>query len=50
MRNGDGAADDQGYVEGVNDLVALPAFLAAAHQVVGDAVVAAKHCGGNQAE
>src|SRR5207249_1573771 len=44
MRNGDGAADDQGYVEGVNDLVALPAFLAAAHQVVGDAVVAVLRC------
>jgi len=27
MRNGDGAADDQGDVQGVNDFLALPALL-----------------------
>src|SRR6266849_4949112 len=32
VRNGDGAADDEGDVEGVDDLVTLPAFFAAAHE------------------
>jgi hypothetical protein len=30
VRDSDGAADDEGHVEGVDDLVALPAFFAAA--------------------
>src|SRR4029077_14282838 len=50
MRNGDGAADDEGDIEGVDDLVAFPAFFAAAHQMVGDALVAAQHGAGHQAE
>src|SRR6266446_3923894 len=50
VRDGDGAADDEGHVEGVDDLVALPAFFAAAHEMVGDAIVAAQDGGGDQAE
>src|SRR2546422_2651873 len=50
VRNGDGAADDERDVEGVNDLVTLPTFFAAAHQMIGDAVVAAEHCGGHEAQ
>jgi hypothetical protein len=46
--NGDGATDDQGYVEGVYDFVAVPAFFAAANEVIGDAVVAAEDRGGDQ--
>ncbi len=50
MRDGDGAADDQRDVEGVDNLVALPALFAATHEMVGDAIVAAQHGGGDQAE
>ena len=50
MGNGDGAADDQGHVQSVNDLFAVPAFFAAANQVIGDAVVAAENGGGHQAQ
>src|SRR5229473_2635688 len=50
VRDGDGATDDQCDVEGVDDLVALPAFFAAAHEMVGDAIVAAQDGGGYQAE
>ena len=50
VRDGDGAADDEGDVEGVHDLVALPAFFATAHEVVGDAVVATQNGAGDQAE
>src|SRR6202043_3918426 len=42
VRDSDGAADDEGDVEGVDDLFALPAFFTAAHEMVGDAVVAAQ--------
>ncbi len=42
MRNRNGAADDQGDIERVDDFLALPAFFAAADQVIGDAVVAAQ--------
>ena len=42
VRDGEGAADDEGDVEGVDDFVALPAFLAATHEMVGDAVVAGR--------
>src|ERR1700722_5182735 len=50
MGNGDGAADDQSDVQGVDDLLAVPAFFAAADKVVGDAVVAAEDGGGDQTE
>jgi hypothetical protein len=50
VRNGDGAADDESDVESVNDLFAIPALLAAANEVIGDAVVAAQDGGGDQAE
>src|SRR2546427_789035 len=50
MWNGDGAADDQGNVERINHFFALPAFLAAANQMIGDAVVAAQHGGSHQPE
>src|SRR6266849_1364054 len=50
MWNDDGAADDQGDVERVNDFLALPAFFAAANQVIGDAVIAAEDGGGDEAE
>src|SRR5258708_17115586 len=50
VRNGDGAANDEGHVEGVDDFFALPAFFAAAHEMVGDAIVAAQDGGSDQAE
>jgi len=50
VRNGDGAADDEGDVERVDDLFALPAFFAAAYEVVSDAIVAAENGAGHQAE
>jgi hypothetical protein len=50
MRNGDGAADNEGDVEGVYDVVALPAFFATAHEMVGDAVVATENGAGDQTE
>src|SRR5260370_6087036 len=46
----DGAADDEGDIEGVDDLFALPAFFAAAHEMVGDAIVAAENGGSDQAQ
>jgi hypothetical protein len=48
--NGDGAADDQSYVEGVDDFVAVPAFLAATNEMIGDAIVATQDGGSDQAE
>jgi len=48
MRNGDGAADDQRHVEGRDHFFALPAFFGAADQMIGDAVIAAQYCGGDQ--
>src|SRR6266851_543409 len=39
VRNGDGAADDQRDVERIDHFLAFPAFLAAADQVIGDAVI-----------
>src|SRR5258706_1988657 len=50
VRDSDGAADDKGDIEGVNDFVALPTFFAAAHEMVRDAVVAAENGAGDQAE
>src|SRR5260370_19391605 len=50
VRNGDRAANDQRHVESVNYFFALPAFLAAADQVIGDAVVAAQNGGSHQPE
>src|SRR5260370_29728567 len=50
VRDSDGAADDEGDIEGVDDLFALPAFFAAAHEVVSDAVVAPQDRGSDQAE
>jgi hypothetical protein len=48
--DGDGASDDQGDVEGINNFITFPAEFAAAHQVIGDAVVAAENRGGDEAE
>lgn len=48
MGNGDGAADNQGGVQGVDDFFALPAFFAAADEMVGDAIVAAEDGGGDE--
>src|SRR5580693_2248257 len=39
MRNSNGAADDQSDVECLNHFFAVPAFFAAADQVIGDAIV-----------
>src|SRR5258708_18556094 len=50
VRNGDRAANDQRHVERVDYFLALPAFFAAADQVVSDAVIAAQHRGGDQPE
>src|SRR5690242_16535152 len=50
MRNGDGATDDQGYVQRVNHFLTLPAFFRAADEMIGDAIVAAENGGGNQAQ
>src|SRR5712692_9353005 len=50
VRDGDGAADDERDVKSVDDFVAVPAFFAAADKMVGDAIVAAEHSGGHQAE
>src|SRR5712664_900062 len=50
VRNGDGTADDQGNVERVDHFFALPAFFAAANQVIGDAVIASQHRRGDQPE
>src|SRR5260370_17038716 len=46
----DGAADDEGDVKSVDDLFALPPFFAAAHEMLGDAIVAAANGGSDQAE
>ena len=43
--NGDGATDDEGDVEGVNDFFSGPAFFRAANEMVSDAVVAAENGG-----
>jgi len=43
--NGDGATDDEGDVEGVNDFFSGPAFFRAADEMVRDAVVAAENGG-----
>src|ERR1700731_2218521 len=48
--NGDGAANDQGDVQGVNDFGAFPADFAAADEMVGDAIIAPENGGGDQAE
>jgi hypothetical protein len=48
--NRDGAAHDESDVEGVNDFFAIPAFFAAANEVIGDAIVTAEDGGGNQTE
>jgi len=50
MRNGDGAADDQRHIESVDHFIALPAFFAAANQMIGDAIVATQNGGGDQPE
>src|SRR5262249_18126406 len=50
VRDRDGAADDECYVERVDHFFALPAFFGAAHQMVCDAVVAAKDCRRDEAE
>jgi hypothetical protein len=50
MGDGNGAADDQGDIEGVDNLGAGPASPGALDDVVGDAVVAAEDGGGDQAE
>src|SRR5260370_5103958 len=50
VRNGDGAANDQRDVERIDHFFTFPAFLAAADQVVSDAVIAAQHGGGDQPE
>jgi hypothetical protein len=50
MGDGNGAAHDQGDVEGVDDLGAGPASLGALNDVVGNAVVAAEDGGGDEAE
>src|SRR6266852_4833138 len=42
--------DDQRHIERVDHFLALPTLFAAAHQVIGDAVVAAQHRRGHQAE
>jgi hypothetical protein len=48
--DGDGASDDQGDVEGVDDFAAFPADFAAANKMIGDAIVAAEDHGGHEAE
>src|SRR3989442_4970741 len=48
--NGDGAANDQRYVQRVDHFFALPALFAAADEVIGDAVIAAQHGGSHQPE
>ena len=50
VRNGDRSPDHQRHVEGLEELVAGDAFLAAAHDVIGDAVVAAQHQRGHEPE
>jgi hypothetical protein len=50
MRNGDGAADNESDVECVDNFLALSAFLGAANQMIGDAVVASEDGGGNKAK
>jgi hypothetical protein len=47
VRNGDRAAYNQGDIERVDDLGTVPAGLGALDDVVGDAVVTAKHSGGD---
>jgi len=48
--DGDGAADDQGDVEGVDDFAAFPPDFAAADEMIGDAVVAAENRGSDEAQ
>src|SRR5260370_36499344 len=50
VRNGNGAAHDQGDIQRVDDFFALPAFFAAALQMIGDAIVAAEHGRGHESE
>src|SRR2546423_4986847 len=48
--NGNRAAHNQRNVQRIDDFIALPALFAATHQMIGDAVVAAKHRGRHQAQ
>jgi hypothetical protein len=48
--DGDGTAHDQGNVQCVDYLRAVPADFAAANQVIGNAIIAAQDGGGDQAE
>ena len=48
--NGDGAADDEGDVEGVDGFLPGPTFFGAADEVIGDAVVAAENRRGDQSQ
>src|SRR5712692_1120869 len=50
VRDSDGTADNERDVEGVDDFVAVPTFFAAAEEMISDAIVAAKHGGGDKAE
>jgi hypothetical protein len=48
--DGDGAAYDQGNVQGVDYLSAAPANFTTANQVIGNAIIAAEDGRGDQAE
>src|SRR5258708_34688485 len=50
VRNGDRAANDQRHVKRIDHFFALPAFFAAADQVISDAVIAAEHGRGYEPE
>ena len=50
MGDGDGASDDQGDVERVDDFAAFPSDFAAADEMIGNAVVAAKNRGSDEAQ
>jgi hypothetical protein len=43
MRDGNGAPNDQGDVEGIDDFGAFPADFAAADKMVGDAIIASQN-------
>src|SRR5260370_8373921 len=50
VRNGNGAAYNQSDIQRVDDFFALPAFFAAAHKMIGDAIVAAEDRRGHESE
>jgi hypothetical protein len=50
VRDGDGPADDERDVQRVNHFGTVPSFFSAANEMIGDAVIATKNRGRDEAE